>query len=142
LKKNSLRRQANELSAIIESFEEIVRQLVNNAIPLHNAETMQAGIVDPLKQARDSAIPQVDRAVAAFRAAVTERQPAAELAGQAEQEISDLIAALRGVLDNVRDLAEFHEALRDLKQLSEEQQRLMEETKRLLKNRLLDDLLK
>jgi cell shape-determining protein MreC len=80
--------------------------------------------------------------VAAFRAAVTERQPAAELAGQAEQEISDLIAALRGVLDNVRDLAEFHEALRDLKQLSEEQQRLMEETKRLLKNRLLDDLLK
>ncbi|MFN9040772.1 MAG: hypothetical protein ACK5YO_31070, partial [Planctomyces sp.] len=139
---NSLRRQANELSAIIESFEEIVRQLVNNAIPLHNAETMQAGIVDPLKQARDSAIPQVDRAVAAFRAAVTERQPAAELAGQAEQEISDLIAALRGVLDNVRDLAEFHEALRDLKQLSEEQQRLMEETKRLLKNRLLDDLLK
>lgn len=73
---------------------------------------------------------------------MTERQPAAELANRAEVEVSELIATLRGVLDNVRDLAEFHEALRDLKQLSEEQQRLMEETKRLLKNRLLDDLLK
>lgn len=139
---NSLRRQANELNAIIESFEEIVRQLVNNAIPLHNAETMQAGIVDPLKQARDVAVPQVDRAVAAFRTAVTERVPVAELAKRSEAELAGLITALRAILDNVRDLAEFHEALRDLKQLSEEQQRLMEETKRLMKNRLLDDLLK
>lgn len=139
---NSLRRQANELNAIIESFEEIVRQLVNNAVPLHNAETMQAGIVDPLKQARDVAVPQVDRAVAAFRTAVTEGVPVADLAKRSEAEIAALITALRGILDNVRDLAEFHEALRDLKQLSEEQQRLMEETKRLLKNRLLDDLLK
>jgi len=139
---NSLRRQSNELNAIIESFEEIVRQLVNNAIPLHNAETMQAGIVDPLKQARDVAVPQVDRAVAAFRTAVTERVPVAELAKRSEAEIAGLITALRAILDNVRDLAEFHEALRDLKQLSEEQQRLMEETKRLMKNRLLDDLLK
>jgi len=139
---NSLRRQSNELNAIIESFEEIVRQLVNNAIPLHNAETMHAGIVDPLKQARDVAVPQVDRAVAAFRTAVTERVPVAELAKRSEAEIAGLITALRAILDNVRDLAEFHEALRDLKQLSEEQQRLMEETKRLMKNRLLDDLLK
>jgi hypothetical protein len=139
---NSLRRQANELNAIIESFEEIVRQLVNNAIPLHNAETMQAGIVDPLKQIRDTSLPQVDRAIAAFRGAAMERQPTAQLIAQSESQLSAVITALRGILDNVRDLAEFHEALRDLKQLSEEQQRLMEETKRLLKNRLLDDLLK
>ena len=139
---NSLRRQANELSAIIESFEEIVRQLVNNAIPLHNAETMQAGIVDPLKQIRDNSLPQVDRSIAAFRGAAMERQPTAQLIAQSESQLSAVITALRGILDNVRDLAEFHEALRDLKQLSEEQQRLMEETKRLLKNRLLDDLLK
>ena len=71
-----------------------------------------------------------------------ERQPTAQLIAQSESQLSAVITALRGILDNVRDLAEFHEALRDLKQLSEEQQRLMEETKRLLKNRLLDDLLK
>jgi hypothetical protein len=139
---NSLRRQANELNAIIEAFEEIMRQLVNNAIPLHNAETMQVGILDPLKMVSAEEMPRADRATGAFRAAAAEKLPAATLTQQAQTEVAAVISSLRTILENVRDLAEFHEALRDLKQLSDEQKKVLEETKKLQKNQLFEDLLK
>ena len=139
---NSLRRQANELNAIIEAFEEIMRQLVNNAIPLHNAETMQVGILDPLKLVSAEEMPRADRATGAFRAAAAEKLPVATLTKQAQTEVAAVISALRTILENVRDLAEFHEALRDLKQLSDEQKKVLEETKKLQKNQLFEDLLK
>jgi len=46
------------------------------------------------------------------------------------------------VLENVRDMAEFHEALRDLKAILDELQKNREETKKLQKNQLIDDILK
>ena len=139
---NSLRRQANELNALIEAFEEILQQLVNNAIPLHNAEAMQVGIVDPLKRIRDTGMPAADRAVAAVRAAALASQPLLPPVQQAENVLAELINTMQGILESVRDLAEFHEAVRDLQQLSEEQKKVLEETKRLQKNQLFDDLLK
>lgn len=139
---NSLRRQANELNALIEAFEEILQQLVNNAIPLHNAEAMQSGIVDPLKRIRDTGMPAADRAVAAVRAAALASQPLLPPLQQAEAVLAELINTMQGILESVRDLAEFHEAVRDLQQLSEEQKKVLEETKRLQKNQLFDDLLK
>ncbi|MEY3175597.1 MAG: hypothetical protein RLZZ436_3511 [Planctomycetota bacterium] len=139
---NSLRRQANELNALIEAFEEILQQLVNNAIPLHNAEAMQAGIVDPLRRIRDTGMPAADRAVAAIRAAALVSQPLLPPIRQAETVLTELISTMQGILESVRDLAEFHEAVRDLQQLSEEQKKVLEETKRLQKNQLFDDLLK
>lgn len=138
---NMLRRQANELSAIITAFEEILQQLVNNAIPLHNAETMQASIVDPLRNIRDSGMPAADRAVAAVRAAALATQPILPPLQQAENILSELISTMKNVLESVRDMAEFHEAVRDLQQLSEEQKKVLEETKRLQKNDALNNLL-
>jgi len=139
---NSLRRQDNELNALIEAFEEIMRQLVNNAIPLHNAETMQVGILEPLKLISAEEMPRADRATGAFRAAAAEKLPVATLTQQAQTEVAAVISSLRTILENVRDLAEFHEALRDLKQLSDEQKKILEETKKLQKNQLFEDLLK
>ena len=138
---NTLRRQANELSAIIAAFEEILQQLVNNAIPLHNAEAMQASIVDPLRQIRDSGMPAADRSVAAVRAAALASQPILPPLQQAENILTDLITTMKNILDSVRDMAEFHEAVRDLQQLSEEQKKVLEETKRLQKNDAINNLL-
>ena len=138
---NTLRRQANELSAIIAAFEEILQQLVNNSIPLHNAETMQVGIVDPLRQIRDTGMPAADRAVAAVRAAALASQPILPPLQQAENILSELISSMKNILESVRDMAEFHEAVRDLQQLSEEQKKVLEETKRLQKNDALNNLL-
>lgn len=139
---NNLRRQTNELTSIVEGFEEIRRQLVNNAIPLHNAETMQTGIIDPLKQVSGEMMGQADRAIGAFRVAALEKQATESLVNQSASQVSDVIVALKAILESVRDMAEFHEALRDLKQLSDEQRKIFEETKKLQKNQLFQDLLK
>jgi hypothetical protein len=137
---NNLRRQANDLLAIVEGFEEIVLQLQNNAIPPQSlAGTMQQQIVDPLKAAGPE-LATADRAVGAFRVAVQENQPSAALVTDSARQVADVVDSLRAVLENVRDMAEFHEALRDLKAILDEQEKLRDETRDVQKRELLDKL--
>jgi hypothetical protein len=140
---NSLRRQMNELKAIVEGFEEIVRQLINNQVPPQTlAENMRSTIVAPLRGVSDDSLPQVDRVLGGFRVAVQDGQPSQILAAQSGQEVRQVIAVLKQILENVRDMAEFHEALRDLKAILDEQQKNLDQTRKLQKTQLLDDLLK
>jgi hypothetical protein len=128
---NSLRRQNNELTAIAESFEEIVLQLINNAIPPQQlAEAMRTDIVRPLSVITEEPMDVADRSVSEFRVAATSGQVVSELVAASIRDVSSVISQLRAILENVRDMAEFHEALRDLKDILEEQQRILNETKR------------
>jgi len=127
---NSLRRQSNELTAVAESFEEIVAQLINNAIPPQQlAEAMRTDIVRPLLAVTEEPMNMADRSVSEFRVAATSGRAASQLVAVSIRDVSSVIAELRGILENVRDMAEFHEALRDLKDILEEQQRILNETK-------------
>ncbi|MEO2017462.1 MAG: hypothetical protein ABGZ53_24175 [Fuerstiella sp.] len=128
---NSLRRQSNELTAVAESFEEIVAQLINNAIPPPQlAEAMRSDIVRPLLAVTEEPMNMADRSVSEFRVAATSGKAASKLVAVSIRDVSFVIAELRGILEKVRDMAEFHEALRDLKDILEEQQRILNETKR------------
>jgi len=139
---NNLRRQTNELNAIVEGFEEVVRQLINNAVPPQQlAENMRSTIVDPLRAVSGEMMTSADRTVSAFRVAAQERQRTETLVSQSSAEITQVISALKVILENVRDMAEFHEALRDLKAILDEQRKNLEQTKKLQKNQLIDDIL-
>jgi hypothetical protein len=139
---NSLRRQANELNAIIEGFETIVRQLINNAIPPQQlAENMRSDIVNPLRFVSSDLIVAADNSVSAFRVAAAEGRSTEPLVLQSRQQVSLVISSLKQILENVRDLAEFHEALRDLKAILDEQQQILDNTKKLQKSQLFDDIL-
>ena len=128
---NSLRRQSNELTAIASSFEEIVSQLINNAIPPQQlAEAMRRDIVQPLLTITEEPMGMADRSVSEFRVAATSGKAASELVAASIRDVSSVITQLRVILENVRDMAEFHEALRDLKDILEEQQRILNETKK------------
>jgi len=140
---NNLRRQTNELNAIVEGFEEVVRQLINNAVPPQQlAENMRSTIVDPLRAVSTEMMTSADRTVSAFRVAAQERQSTEALVAQSRTEVTQVMVALKAILENVRDMAEFHEALRDLKGILDEQQKNLEQTKKLQKNQLIDDILK
>ena len=128
---NSLRRQSNELTAVAESFEEIVAQLINNAIPPQQlADAMRSNIVRPLLAVTEEPMDMADRSVSEFRVAATSGKAASQLVAVSIRDVSSVISELRGILENVRDMAEFHEALRDLKDILEEQLRILNETKR------------
>ena len=140
---NSLRRQTNELNAVIEGFEEVVKQLVNNAVPPQQlAENMRTTIVEPLKVASGEMMTSADRAVSAFRVAAQSGQKMDEIVRLSRTEVASVITSLKLILENVRDMAEFHEALRDLKAILDEQQKNLEQTRKLQKNQLIDDILK
>ncbi|MFN9721154.1 MAG: hypothetical protein ACK58L_20850 [Planctomycetota bacterium] len=138
---NNLRRQANEMSAVVVGFEEIVRQLINNSVPpAQLAENMTQSIVEPLRQVAGEQMVEADRAVSLFRVAVQEGQSSVTLVTASREEVSETIQQLREILENVRDMAEFHEALRDLKAILDEQQKTLDETKKLQKSQLIDVL--
>jgi len=128
---NTIRRQSNEVLSIVEGFEEIVQQLINNSIPPQQlAETMRQEIVVPMREATSGIMVTADRSVSRFRVAASSGKPALEAVTESEADVVVVIAELKRILESVRDMAEFHEALSDLKKILEEQQRILEETKR------------
>ena len=138
---NNLRRQTNELNSIVEGFEEIVQQLENNAIPpQQQAEDMRATIVRPLQNASGEMMAAADRAVSAFRVAAMDSQPTETLVNRSSEKVSDVIASLKLILENVRDMAEFHELLKEGKAIEDKLEELMQNMKDLQKRELLEKL--
>ncbi len=138
---NNLRRQTNELNSIVEGFEEIVQQLENNAIPpQQQAEDMRALIVRPLQNVSGEMMPIADRAVSAFRVAAMESQPTETLVNRSSEKVSDVITSLKVILENVRDMAEFHELLKEGKAINDKLEELMQKMKDLQKRELLEKL--
>ncbi len=138
---NNLRRQTNELNSIVEGFEEIVQQLENNAIPpQQQAEDMRALIVRPLQNVSSEMMPTADRAVSAFRVAAMESQPTEMLVNRSSEKVSDVITSLKLILENVRDMAEFHELLKEGKAINDKLEELMQKMKDLQKRELLEKL--
>jgi len=138
---NNLRRQTNELNSIVEGFDEIVQQLENNAIPpQQQAEDMRAMIVRPLRDVAGDKMTITDRAVSAFRVAAIESQPSEMLVNRSSEKVSEVIASLKVILENVRDMAEFHELLKEGKAINDKLEELMQKMKDLQKQELLDKL--
>ena len=136
-----LRRQANELKSILQGFDGIIQQLINNAIPpARLADTMRQNILEPLNRVIESDLPRADLAMSVFRVAAADQRPTRDLIRTADQQISRVIVRLRSILENVRDMAEFHEVLSDLRAMREEQKRILEETRRIKRRQLIDEL--
>ncbi len=138
---NTLRRQTNELKSILIGFDGIIQQLINNAVPpAQLSETMRQKIVVPLQEVVETDLPRADRAVSRFRVAAKARQSSGTLVTESEREVDSVVARLRQVLEDVRDMAEFHEVLSDLRALRELQKQIHQDTRRLKRQRLIDDL--
>ena len=92
-------------------------------------------ILEPLDRIIDRGFPVAERAVEDLRdAAVPAAADHASAAGAAERLAGDM----RIVLREMEDLAEFNEAVRDLKQLVERQEGLLDRTRDEQERSLLD----
>ena len=138
---DSLRRQNNELVSIIEGFDGVIDQLINNQIPPSQlADNMRQDIVVPLEQIVSQQLPEADKKISQFRVLAIDGRPTEESVAEAERAVTAVISRLKTILDSVRDMAEFHEALRDLKAILEEQQRILDKTKQEKLKGFFDDL--
>lgn len=136
---DSIRTQNNELEAIAMGFEEVVEQLVNNQIPPRLlAENMQKSIVAPMKEVLAAELVSADRTVSRFRVAAGNGKDCSELLDQSASDVQDVVTRLKKILENVRDMAEFHEVLADLNDILKDQQRIQKETSTQQGKNLLD----
>lgn len=147
---HDLAKNQNETEAIRHSFEEILLELVNNAV--HSSqmvERLDQLIVRPLIAIDEQNFPAVSTSLYRMKEACD-----AALAGQAGKttpsmaidqsvlEIDALVEGLEQVLAEIKDLAEFHETLQDLKNIIEKQQELSKRTKEEQKRRFIENLQK
>jgi hypothetical protein len=138
---DTLRRQNTELQSIADGFSIIIQQLINNAVPPAQVATeMREQILLPIQKVITQELPAAERTLGRFRAVAMEGEPTGELITESETDVAELVASLRQILEHVRDMAEFHEAIRDLKAILEEQQKIQDETKALQKRNLIDRL--
>lgn len=138
---DSLRRQNNELKSIIESFEEIRAELINNSIsPKERADDMKYKIIDPLQNVRTGLLDKADRSVSRFRVAATSGKPSAAVMTESIEDVTNTIVRLREILENVRDMAEFHELYQEGKYIYEDILKLWEQTKELQRKRAIEKL--
>lgn len=126
---DSLRVQSNELASIRVGFEEVIEQLINNQIPPRQlASDMRDRIVTPLQQILDGQMKAADNTISEFRVAASRGEDCGSLVARSVTDIEAAIAGLRGILENVRDMAEFHEVLSDLNAILKDQEKIQKET--------------
>ena len=139
-----LSQNAGQAEVVRSGFGEILAELRNNGVQT-SAQTarLRDAILEPLAAIADDLFPEADRAAGALLAVSENEAAPAEVAAAADAarvRADRLADAMTAVLREMRDLAEFHEAVQDLQRLVERQEDLLDRTREEQKRDLLDGL--
>ena len=97
-------------------------------------------ILKPLTMIHEQDFPDVDQRLGLFRLVIEQNSnPLTEIQTSIDL-LDSMLVRMQGVLNEMQDLLEFHEAIEMLKNLIEREKELTEETKKYRKNKLLDRL--
>ena len=131
-----LSQNAGQTRAVAAGFRSILRELVNNRVQTSQQVARIEGLIlEPLDEIADRGFPAAERSVGGLRDGDA---PAAADFAAAAGRADRLAADMRVVLREMEDLAEFNEAVRDLKQLVERQEGLRDRTRDEQERDLLD----
>lgn len=140
---HDVQKNHSETIEIEESFRDILAELVNNGVHTSQmVERLEALIVSPLNQVNEQDFPDVNASVYLYKQSNERQNNPAEHIDRAVQQLDDMLARMRAVLAEIKDLAEFHEALRDLKEIIDRQKQLTEQTREEQKRKILENLKK
>lgn len=120
-----------ETAAILESFRRILEELVNNRVQERQwNDRIRDDIIDPLARITNIDFPQADESIGLFHQDnEAGRDPKPSIDTSVET-LNRMLVDMRAVLAEIEDLAEFHEALKDLEKLLEEQQNVYDATRK------------
>ena len=139
-----LGQNAGQSAVVAGDFRAILAELVNNGVQTPSqVERLELAILAPLAEIVGDLFPEADRAAGALRVLAEDGRPPAELAAAATaaSDATDRLAdAMAAVLTEMTDLAEFHEAVRDLQRLVDRQEELLDRTRDEQKRDLIDGL--
>ena len=138
---NEISKSHNETSAIAQEFIEIREELINNGVHTPQAlERIDAGILSPLHRINAEDYTGVETALRAFaRTNRASADPSAEM-DAALDGLRSLLARMKLVLKEMQRLETFQEALKLLRQIIGDEEKLLEKTKEERKRDLIKKL--
>ena len=130
---------AQELSGIAASLDDILQEMVNNRVDsVDRQERIGSGVRDPLKRIVEEPLQRLQDQIAQMERLVGEPESAAETATQAVETAEEVLLQLTAVLEKMLDLESYNEILDMVRELIDDQGRLLEETQEERKKRVLD----
>ncbi len=139
---NTVRKNNNECRSVEAAFSDIVEELVNNAIPPRSiSDEMRRAIVQPLHAINEQDFPAADTVLGSLKLAVERDAVTSQHFDESIVAIDRMLSRMRVLLDEIKELAELHEIVSDLKRLIDAQRDLLEKTKAQQKRKLFEDAL-
>jgi len=121
----------NEAQAIENDFRELLEELVNNAVHTPKmVDRIRALIVKPMHGINEEDFPACDRAVGLFRLANEKGNDPTPRIDDAVADIDTMLIHMQAVLKEMQDLVKFHEAIRNLKKIIDDERDVQESTKK------------
>ena len=136
-----IRKNRSETRAVEEAFQSLLEESVNNGVDTEQMSARIQGLItEPLRRIHQEGFPALDEQLGLFKLAIEENRTGEPELTEVTRTTARILAEMRQVLAEMRDLLEFHEALQDLKEIIDSQRDLSEETEQQQKEGLIDSL--
>ncbi|TWU11184.1 hypothetical protein Pla52o_56220 [Novipirellula galeiformis] len=130
---------SEELSGIAASLDDLLQEMINNRVDsVDRRERIGEGVRDPLKNIVSGPLQRLKDQIHGIEQSMEVTQEAARKTGEAVQTAEDVLLQLTAVLEKMLDLESYNEILDMVRELIEDQDELLEETKAEQKKRVLD----
>ena len=130
---------SEELSGIATSLDDLLEEMINNRVDsVDRRERIGTGVRDPLRRIIAEPLRQLQVQIKDIETSIAEPKLAADKASIAVQTTEEVLLQLTEVLERMLDLESYNEILDMVRQLIDDQQELLDETKQERKKRVLD----
>ncbi len=130
---------SDELSGIAASLDDLLMEMQNNRVDsVDRRERIGMGVRDPLRAIVAGDLAKLREQIRAIEMVTADRTAVAEKSGQAVQTAEDVLLQLTAVLEKMLDLESYNEILDMVRELIENQDGLLDETKKEQKRNVLD----
>jgi len=131
------RKEAQEVLGVAEGIDQIRLELINNRIDTEQLKLrLEQQIAGPLHHVAEVLFPELDRRLKRLESALADAQGASLHRQSAVQQLDVILQRLDQVLARMIELEDFNQAIALLEQIIEEQEQLIEATKRKRKEKL------
>lgn len=134
-----VQKSRSEVLGIAAAFFAIRDELVNNRIDAEDRKSrLQERVANPLQQIGETRFPQLEARLTAVATALTKGQQEAEAVEASIADTNELLVQLNQVLEAMLDIESFNELVEIVRSLIEEQQQVLDETKKARKKEALE----
>jgi hypothetical protein len=125
------RKNAHEIQAVAESFDDIRAQFVNNGIATEQLnDRLKQGIADPLHQVAEKMFPELQRRLRSLQKKLADPALAPGQRDLALKQTDAILLVMHQVLDRMIQLEDFNEVIELLRAIIDSQEKLQKETEK------------